>query len=70
MGVFLPEQYMFLPATHVNQSKLKVKVEISQESSVFTDGNNNNHPCSNILAYVCVYIYIYIYRDIVIFIDE
>ena len=37
----------------MNQSKLKVKVEISQKSSVFIDGNKNNHRDS---LFQCIYI--------------
>ena len=44
----------------MNQSKLKVKVEISRKSSVFTNGNENKIiigiPFSNILANVYIYI--------------
>ena len=43
----------------MNQSKLKVKVEISQKSSVFTDGNKNNH-LDSLFQYSCQRVYIYI----------
>ena len=43
----------------MNLSKLKVKVEISRMSKVFTDGNKNNHRDS-LFQYSCQRVYIYI----------
>ena len=40
------------------EPKLKVKVEISQKSSVFTDGNKNNHRDS-LFQCSCQRVYIY-----------
>ena len=36
----------------MNQSKLKVKVEFSRKSSVFTKGNKNNH-WDSLFQYSC-----------------
>ena len=52
--------------TSYDQSMLKVKVEISRKSSVFTNGNKNNHRDS-LFQYSCQRVYIY--RDIDVFID-
>ena len=46
--------------------KLKVKVEISRKSSVFTNGNKNNHRDSLFQYSANVYI---LYRGIAVFID-